>query len=514
MLRSSGKRHLTALAVALLAAAPSANAQTPTAFNTTNTNYIYVGTAGLNASTNPLLLYTSSSAANPSFTGGTPITGAATKINGVGINQQDGFLYGISFPGTAALGNALFYRIGANAAAQQVGVIPAPVVVGATRSFINTTAGFVDAAGNYWFTAYAYTGDPTVIPYQAQFLKFYLGRVPNVAGLPASLSTLTPIYNEVSYQADADFRTAVQSFLDNFNYVNPGASNGGFEDLAVNPVNGKFYTYYSYPDPTTPSQLLHRPAVINPLNWTASTVGTTVNTSPNREIAGAYFDPSGNYYVLFTNGQYSSVNLTTGALQGLVATDLPLASGNNLRGDLASNILAASPLPVRLETLTGYRNGSINVLDWKTALEEGVHGYDVERSDDGIAFAAIGYASATGSGSQYRYEDPRGGAASYRLRINNGDGKSEFSQVLYISGHSKGQGSVTIYPTLVTGNELNIQATGAFRVSVANAEGRLVSTGAGVDRLTMPFSVTPGQYFVTVTGVGGEPIGAFRVVKQ
>ena len=504
-------------AAALMSISSMVHAQPQIPFSTTSVNYVYMGVAGMNNSPNSTYIYTSPTAATSTinFANGTLVTGSSYKINGIGLNQQDGFLYGIAFPNNAGVATTPFYRIGANGVAKQLGSIPAPLVLGASMTFINTTAGFVDANGTYWFSAYVYTGNPTVTPYDAQNLKFYLGKLPNVAAMtPSTTLALTPTYHEISYQADLNFRTGVQSFLDNFNYSNPGSSNGGFEDLALNPADGKVYTYYSYPNPNNPSQLLHRPAVINPTNWTANTVGTVTNTTPNREIAGAYFDVTNNFYILFTDAQYAKVNLTTGGLSELVASSLPVATNVNLRGDLASNLVNAAPLPVRLETFEGHNDGSVNVLQWTSELEENMSGYDVERSDDGAAFAAIGYVPATGKGGNYRYEDARGGSAVYRLSIRNIDGATELSKSVRIAGNSADNSAVMIYPTLVQGNELSIRATGEFQVRVVDADGRLVSTATGNGELNLPFAVTPGQYFVTVSGPGGEQRATVRVVKQ
>ena len=342
------KKYISSFLFSLvIASGLRSEAQTPTPFSTASTNYVYVGAAGLNASTQPTKILTAATASTPSFGSAVNVSGTAQKLNGFGICQQDGFLYGMTFPNAAATNQSALYRVGSNGVSTVVGSLQSPAIPGASFGYINTTAGMVDAAGTYWFMAYVYMGNPNVVPYSASELRLYLGKVSGVNLLLAgNTSSLGVVYTEYNFSGDAAFTAGMQSFLNNFNYANPAASNGGMEDIALRQSDGKFYSYFSYPNPAAPSTLVHRPVVFNPSIFVLETVGTTINSAPNREIAGSYFDAAGAFYVLFTNGQYGQVNLNTGALGTLTTTTLPLVS-SNLRGDLCSNVDAvpADPIP-------------------------------------------------------------------------------------------------------------------------------------------------------------------------
>jgi len=302
-----------------------------------STNYVYVGAAGKNASTDPLMVYTTSNPGSGQFNNGNAITGTTEKINGVGLNAVDNFLYGISFPNGAAVTRANMYRIGSDGVAVNVGNISAPFDPAhpAAIAFINTTSGVVTPNNTYYFTAYLYKGSPTVIPYQVGSFDVFVGEIPAISTLPAnSTAPITSVkWHKLDY-SNPVLTTAFQSFLNQFDYQNPGYSDGGFEDIAFSPVDGKMYSYVSYPDAN--GALVGRLVSVDPATWTVTPVGTNANTTPGTEMAGLMFDAAAKLYMIFTNGQYGTVDLTTGALSPLVASNLPLSNGN-LRGDLAAN---------------------------------------------------------------------------------------------------------------------------------------------------------------------------------
>lgn len=498
-------------AFTLIFAAMAGIAHAQTAFPSGVTSYVYVGAAGPNASTEPLMMYTSSNVAGANFINGTAITGVTGKLNGFGLNKTDNFLYGIGFQ-QAATTAAPFYRVGSDGVAQQVGIIQPPLVPGATIALINTTAGMNGANDNYYVTAYTYSGNPFLTPYTVSNFKFFIGIVPAVSTLTAGVTPLTPVYHEVNI-SDPALQSAFQSFLDNFDYLNPGYSDGGVEDIAIHPSTGQIYSYMSYPDGN--GSLVGRPVVVNPATWVAATVGSTINTSPGLEIAGAYFSTSANFYVLFTNGTYTQVNLTTGAIGTLMPTNLPLQAGT-LRGDLASDP-TISVLPVTILSFTGRAAAAGNELQWKSGSEQDVQYYMLERSKDGSSFETLAAITATGSGSNYTFTDTKPFASSYyRFKTVDRSGKWQYSQVITLSA-VQDNATVTIYPTVVTDNRLYISADAKrIHVIVYDINGKQVSntmaaSATGNYELNIP-ALNHGIYFIRVADLdNGETLAVQKI---
>ncbi|PZF71349.1 T9SS type A sorting domain-containing protein [Taibaiella soli] len=511
------------LSLGLLVAQFAANAQTPFP---KSVEYIYVGTPGFNASTLQMSLYTLPPAnlGTGQFVDSTAVNiltpankNGVEQINGVGISSVDDYAYGISFPKVPAVTNANVYRIGYDGNAQIVGFINAPYdpAYSSSVAYINTTAGVI-RDDNYWFSAYIYGADPTVQPFQMQNFDVYIGIIRNISKLPnGSLARIDPEYHKVNY-SDPALQDALQAFLNNFVYPNPTYSGGGFEDLAFNPQNGELYSYITYPGPG--GGLVGRPATLDIATWKATPVGTTININPGTEIAGAMFDSVGNYYLVYTNGQYTPVDLNTGAITGLVNSNLPLANGN-LRGDLASRPYIPIALAIDLYGFSGSAATNANMLQWTSGTERDFQGFVVQKSSNGKDFTGITNVAGKGSNSDYSYADANvsSGISYYRLQMIDLDGTTKYSKVISIARKGSST-SATIYPTVVN-NQFSVRTNAAdVNISVSDMSGRVVSTQQfnGVDVHTISItSLANSLYIVTVTDLATNTVIAReKLVKQ
>lgn len=493
------------------------------------TYYVYVGDAGYNNATSPCEVY---STTTPHITGSfvlqSVITGIAApgqKLNAVGLSCINGLLYGMQFPNAAATATGELYRVNPSTGlAQNLGTIDPPIPSAPGFGLINTTAGTLDQLDNYYFTAYTYTGDLQNPPYNINFLKVYLGKIPHVGALPVAPPGgihYIPQYIELEFMSDPAIKLGFQSFLDHFDYHTPSNSDGGAEDLAINPFDGLFYSYFSYPNPSDPAHLVHHPIKISLVTNTIRAVGTVKNSSPDREIAGCYFDldPGGgaiHFFVLFTDGEYGTVNLTTGALNYPLSTTIfPLNSGN-LRGDLASSVCAI-PLPLELIRFSGYYNPGYNILEWETAKEENVGKIEVTRSQDARTFQTIAALPPKGNNSKYFYQDDYSDAAFYRLRIVDLDGSVSYSPMVYLKGAGAGSDKmIIVYPTMVSEDYFMLSGLKeASIIRVYNVEGKLVSqTNTDAASLQVGLKAVPGMYVVSVSDTQGHLLLSQRIVKR
>ncbi len=96
------------------------------------------------------------------------------------------------------------------------------------------------------------------------------------------------------------------------------------------------------------------------------------------------------------------------------------------------------PFPVELVSFTGFAEGNIIKLNWRTATELNNFGFDVERKNPEGSFEKIGFVSGAGNSSSpksYWFEDNLitvPGRYEYRLRQNDFDGNFDYSKTIYI----------------------------------------------------------------------------------
>lgn len=123
----------------------------------------------------------------------------------------------------------------------------------------------------------------------------------------------------------------------------------------------------------------------------------------------------------------------------------------------AITISAIVGLPVQLLSFTAKGSGDYSELNWQTAEEKNISGFEIERSATGNDFATVGTVASKGNNSAYRFTDrsPLAGANFYRLRIGELDGSYHYSNTIYLL-YSRRSNKTTIYPNPAT-NEILVQ---------------------------------------------------------
>jgi hypothetical protein len=156
------------------------------------------------------------------------------------------------------------------------------------------------------------------------------------------------------------------------------------------------------------------------------------------------------------SGQGSTTNFTLSAqyLGGLILPVSFQSTLTNLPGDLggidhsddpATNILkdsstitfCAAPLAVRLIDFSATKKNQSIQLNWQTATEQNAGWFEIERSQDGNAFASIAQIKAVGNAtlmSNYSFEDgnPLAGTNYYRLKMVDLDGSVSYSKTVSV----------------------------------------------------------------------------------
>jgi hypothetical protein len=91
-----------------------------------------------------------------------------------------------------------------------------------------------------------------------------------------------------------------------------------------------------------------------------------------------------------------------------------------------------------LSGFSGYSDASRIIIQWNTTAEQGLDGFEVQRSTDGHTFIEIGFLHAQGQGSGYTFIDDSiiakvaGRNYFYRLKIKDMAGNSQLSDVITI----------------------------------------------------------------------------------
>ena len=84
------------------------------------------------------------------------------------------------------------------------------------------------------------------------------------------------------------------------------------------------------------------------------------------------------------------------------------------------------------------------IIQWKTTSEDGIEGFEIQRSTDGVNFFEIGFLSAQGHKSGYTFIDDSiiakvsGRNYYYRLKIRSTLGNVELSDVITIESDISG----------------------------------------------------------------------------
>jgi uncharacterized protein len=123
-------------------------------------------------------------------------------------------------------------------------------------------------------------------------------------------------------------------------------------------------------------------------------------------------------------------------------------------------------LPVTLLSFKGKTLHNTNVLEWKTTNEKAFDGFEIQRSLEGKSFAKIGFVKGN-NGENYEFTDTQIGAfgAYYRLKMNDLDGKYDYSKIIFVKNEAAKSTVGEFYPSPAVSNELNINITSAEPMS-------------------------------------------------
>jgi hypothetical protein len=141
-------------------------------------------------------------------------------------------------------------------------------------------------------------------------------------------------------------------------------------------------------------------------------------------------------------------------------------------------------LPLSLVQFKGRKQNVQILLEWKTAREDRLNRFEIERSMTGTTFEKTGQMQAAGnSNSEKRYSftdfHPFSTVNYYRLKMIDNDGRFTYSSTLFFSGDAGNDMPVSITPNPFT-EALNIQLSldkaQQIDIQLVDMKGRVVTS--------------------------------------
>ena len=187
-----------------------------------------------------------------------------------------------------------------------------------------------------------------------------------------------------------------------------------------------------------------------------------------------------------------------------------------------------APLPIIVNYLTGRRQGSNHLLNWKvTCVSTPKATMTLERSADARNYTGINTitADAARCNQPFDYTDanPLNGMNYYRLKIVDADGKVTYSTTVALLNAAKGFEIISIAPNPVTNGNFKLNVSSAvaskMKITIIDMQGRLVNqqtVAAIAGYNSLPVNVrqlAAGTYTIQATAAD-EKSKIIRFVKQ
>jgi hypothetical protein len=184
--------------------------------------------------------------------------------------------------------------------------------------------------------------------------------------------------------------------------------------------------------------------------WSIVLSPSVISTNMQNPLTGG--EPGLLAYYNFNEGVANGDNTSpaVNTLNDLSSYNMDGTLHNFALNGTSSNWISLSALPVNLVSFSGAKKDGFNLLQWSTASEQNSKNFEIQRSEDGNYFNAIGTVNAAGNSDRvlnYQYDD-RSLAASpvyyYRLKMVDLDGSAKYSSIISIKNSASRL--ATVYP--------------------------------------------------------------------
>ncbi|MCH2021961.1 MAG: T9SS type A sorting domain-containing protein [Saprospiraceae bacterium] len=252
----------------------------------------------------------------------------------------------------------------------------------------------------------------------------------------------------------------------------------GFFITGPNPLGGNYNNVNFAVVPTTSSIVS-----INSIN-NISNSSYYINNYPTGSVPGVN-DPN---FTLdgYTTKMEIALSVVAGSIYTIkmVVGDVsdPLWDSYVLLHSKSFRSFSSINLPLDNFSFSGNKINDGILLEWEAAFGEGIEGFELEHSSNGITWERIGYIQSSGNSQTIqKYDFVHQGISSnwnyYRLKILNGNNDYVYSKTIAIE-YTDNINCFHLYPTYVYNNQITIQSnyplSNNSRFSIFDALGKSV----------------------------------------
>src|SRR6185503_12969443 len=184
------------------------------------------------------------------------------------------------------------------------------------------------------------------------------------------------------------------------------------------------------------------------------------------------------------------------------------------KDDTHPEISAQQSLPARIYQFSATRLNGYNEIKWQAAAEDDTKKFIVEYSSDGINFQSAGEVTPITGIYTLKHHTLDTKTFLYRIKMEKKDGRFFNTGVFLLGGVDARP--VTLYPTIVENNTLNLQMyLPVDRMNILSTDGKQVMQKdfggtSGFTQISIPV-LSKGTYLVTFYGNGWQSTEKFMI---
>jgi len=242
-----------------------------------------------------------------------------------------------------------------------------------------------------------------------------------------------------------------------------------------------------------------------------SSIGDVANPPVFTPTSGQTQLPSCTSQPISSFRQSAAYKAQTGSTSlGWTISSISQATTNGIQ--IGANIRANTILPVELLHFQVYSRDHVNVLHWETATEHNSHYFEVQHSNNGGEFKAIGNVTAAGNSTKiinytFQHDHPATGPHYYRLKSVDQDGRFLLSPIVSVLT-GKETTSIAVYPN-PTQHTIKLRTADRHQATrLYNAQGKVVFQSIAVP-VEIDMTGLPKGFYVLKIGAAW-----MKVVKE
>jgi Secretion system C-terminal sorting domain len=184
------------------------------------------------------------------------------------------------------------------------------------------------------------------------------------------------------------------------------------------------------------------------------------------------------------------------------------------------SLTATTVLPLHFTIFSGSNAENTIKLEWQTENEINTKSFEIEKSNNGITYSAIGLTNAKGNNAltqQYYFTDaaPLPGNNYYRIKQIDKDGRYAYSTAIKVSTKISNNG-ITVYPQpaqTIMNVVLTQQPQQSTQIKLYTASGQLIKTitATAVLNVINVQSLPVGNYMMSVESGGIKQTKAISI---